>query len=284
MATERVILPDRACLPSLPHLYARLCGVLDDPNAPASRIAEILGQDAALTARLLRLVNSAFYGFPYRIETVSRAVLIVGTRQIADLALATLVTRLFEGLPRGLVDMERFWLHGIATAVTARVLATYRREANVERFFVAGVLHDVGRLLIYTHAPDRARQALLESRQRGELLLRVEREVLGCDHGAAGAELVRAWGLPAVLEEAVAFHHEPTGARQHPTEAAVVHVADVLAHALEIGSGGERLVPPLDPAAWERTGLSPRILGEVLDHVDRQVRAAAYLVQPAVAA
>ena len=265
---------------SLPAIYTRLNEALNNPRASASQIADVIAEDTGLTARLLRLANSPFYGFPSRIETVSRAVLIIGTQQIRDLALATSVMSAFRGVPGDLVDMESFWLHSMATGVAARVLASQRREANVERFFVAGVLHDIGRLLLYKRLPAEARVALDRARDGDELLFESERAVMGCDHGGVGGALLEAWGIPASLQEVAACHHDPGRAERYPLEAAVVHVADILAHAMEMGTSGERAVPPLDPPAWERIGLPATVLAAVLDQADRQVAAAALLIQP----
>ncbi len=266
---------------SLPAIYARLTKALDDPRASAAQIADIISEDSGLTARLLRLVNSAFYCFPFEVETVSRAVMIVGTRQISDLALATSVLSLFRGIPEGLVDMESFWLHSIATGVTARIVASHRQESHAERFFVAGVLHDIGRLLIYTRLPDQAREALHRSRRSGEPLIEVEREIIGFDHATAGGALARAWNLPATLEDMVTFHHDPFRASRYPVEAAVVHVADVLAHALRLGTSGERAVPPLDAGAWAALGIPTAGLRALLDQAELQVSGAVQLIRPA---
>jgi HD-like signal output (HDOD) protein len=281
MATK--IDPDRlvlrpADLPSLPLVYTSLQAALDDPRASATRIADILSQDAALTARLLRLVNSAFYAFSIPVETVSRAVLLVGTQQIHDLALATLVMQMFDGIPPDLIDMPSFWRHGLGTGVAARVLAAFRREPNIERYFVAGLLHDVGCLVLYRREPRTCRDILVRARGDAVPLLGLEREVLGTDHAAVGGALTRAWHLPQSLADAVAFHHEPGLAGEHLGEAALVHLADVIAHALELGNSGDPHVPPLDAGAWDRVGLAPGVLGAVLDEIDRQWGAASNLL------
>lgn len=273
----KLLLPPRE-LPSLPLVYTSLRAALNDPRVSSTRIAEILSQDAALTARILRLVNSAFYAFSIPVETVSRAVLLIGTEQIHDLALATLVMRLFAGIPPDLIDMVSFWRHGVATGVAARVVAAFRREPNIERFFVAGLLHEIGLLVLARRVPTACREALLRCRRDGALLTAVERELIGVDHAAVGGALLTAWRLPASLQEAVAFHHEPGGASEFATEAAVVHVADVIAHALEQGHSGDPRVPPLDGTAWDRVGLSPGLLGAVLNEVDRQMTAATNLL------
>jgi HD-like signal output (HDOD) protein len=233
-------------------------------------IAKVIREDPGLTARLLRIVNSAFYSFPSKVETISQAVTIVGTQQLGALALATSVMNMFKGIPEEFVNMDSFWKHSIGCGLAARTIATYRREANAERFFVAGMLHDVGRLILYTKIPDRAREVLQQARDGEKLLYEVEREVFGFTHAVAGGVLMQSWRLPASLEEAVMFHHNPRAATRFPAEAAIVHVSDIIAHALQLGSSGERYVPPLDPSAWERLQLSPGILASVEDQVDRQ--------------
>lgn len=256
---------------SLPAVYGRLCEAIADPRAGVSRIAEIVASDSGLTARLLRLVNSAFYGFPAKIETVSQAVLLVGTSQIRDLALATSVLQAFRGVPRDVIDMAGFWEHSIATGVAARALATLRRDPGTERFFVAGVLHDLGRLLLYARRPDQTRAALLQSQRTGAPLVDAERELIGVDHAAAGAALAEAWALGPSLTEMIGGHHDPDPAGQYAVETRLVHVADLLVHAMEIGRSGEPAVPPLVVGAWECLELSPAMIPRVAEEVDRQV-------------
>jgi HD-like signal output (HDOD) protein len=264
-------------LASLPAVHARLNEALVNPLASATAIAAIIAEDAGLAARLLRLVNSPFYSFARRVDTVSRAVVLVGTRQISDLALATCIVRMFDGIPAHYVDMETFWLHGLATGVAARVIGMRCGDIHVERLFVAGVLHDVGRLLIYRAVPDLARD-ILRSRCEGELSLEVERKLLGFDHADVGGALLHAWNLPESLEDAVACHHRPAEDPRSPRASATVHVADIVAHALEAGSSGERLVPPLDSVAWERLGLPVSALASILDQTELQLQGALALV------
>lgn len=232
-------------------------------------IADLFSTDAALRARVLRLVNSGAYGFPTRIETPWHAVMILGTQRLCDLALTTSIASLFEDIPGDLVSMESFWRHGVACGLAARALAIRGGEPNGDRFFVAGILHDIGRLVIYQQTPDLAREALLRCRATGTLLLDAERETVGVDHAALGAELGLAWTLPASLVESVGFHHAPRLAQRYPLEAALVHVGDVLAAALRVGTSGERLVPPLDPEAWRLLALPAEVIPGVWEEVER---------------
>lgn len=256
---------------SVAMIYDRLNEAINNPGASMSDIGEIIREDVGLTARLLRLVNSAFYGFPQKVETISKALVVVGLQQIRDLALATSVVNSFSGIPESLINMEMFWHHSIACGVAAKILATYRRETNVERFLVAGIVHDIGRLIISLKIPDEAREALVRSKSDGELLRDAEEGVIGFDHAQVGCALLESWNLPLSLQEVAAYHHSPSAAERYLLEAAIVHTADIIVHAMQMGSSGERFVPPLDRRAWERIELPESILSSVLDQVERQV-------------
>jgi putative nucleotidyltransferase with HDIG domain len=263
---------------SLPGIYLRLSAVVSDPRSSAADVGHVIAEDPGLTARLLRLVNSAMYGFPSKIETVSHAISIVGTAQLQDLALATSVIRLFASVPESLVTMESFWRHSVACGVTARVIASRRREANVERYFVAGLLHDIGRPIMYMQIPAEARQAVLHARETGEPLFRVEHALLGFDHAHVGQALLDLWKLPASLRESVANHHYPDRSQRFPAETAIVHVADLIANSLNLGSSGEAGVPPLDARAWDLLGLPTTSIDDVLEEAERHYEAAVHVI------
>jgi len=188
------------------------------------------------------------------------------------------VVTLFKDVPRDLVDMDGFWQHSLACGVGARVLAGLRRESNVERFFVAGILHDVGKLVIYVRLPDEARAILEEARTAQALLHQAERSVLGFDHGQVGEALLDQWNMPASLREAVHYHHTPGRATRFPVETSAIHAADVMANALALGHGGERFVPPLSPEAWEGLGIDVALLPSAVEELERQFEAAVHLV------
>jgi HD-like signal output (HDOD) protein len=264
------LLKGKVALPSLPVIFSRINEAVNNPRMSIADIGKIISEDTALSARLLKIANSAFYGFPSKIDTISRAVTVIGTQQLRDLALATVVLKIFKGIPRDLVEMESFWKHSIACAITSRVLATYRRESNVERYFVAGILHDVGRLVLCVKYPEEMKAALAHGRQHPVPLYRAEQEVLGISHAEVGGILIKQWNLPAVLEEVLLFHHTPSRAERYPVEVAVIHLADIISHAMQLGNSGESLVPGFDPASWNRIGLHLSLLSPLMNQVDRQ--------------
>ena len=257
---------------ALPAVYFRLTKVINHPHSSIYDIGKVVSQEPGLTARILRLVNSAFYGFPGTIETVSHAISLIGTRQLQDIALATSVVQLFKEIPVEQVSMESFWKHSLYTGITARGIATQKREPNAERYFVAGLLHDVGRLVIYMKKSQEANLMLNERVESGQLLIDLEKKYLGYDHTHVGHALLKNWNLPASLQEAVLYHHQPSRSKKNPTLAAVVHLADLITNAREIGSSGERAVPPLDAEAWQDLSLPSTMLNDLLDDCDRQFK------------
>lgn len=242
---------------SLPKIYFELQEALNDGEKTFEDLGHIISCDPALSARLLRIVNSPFYGFPSKIETVSHAISIIGMDQLTDLTLATLVIYQFRGIPNNLFNMEQFWRHSIACGVAARSIAQYRDEKNIERFYLAGILHDIGRLVIFKKEPSLARDAFFRSREKRENIYKSERALMGFDHADVGRELLKAWKLPPRLVEAVGGHHHPEAANEFPVEAAVIHTSDYLVHILKVGSDAEFSEPQLYSKSWEIIGLSP---------------------------
>lgn len=266
---------------SLPLVLIRLNEAVNNPFTAIIDIGKIISEDQGLTARLLRIANSPFYSYPSKVDTITKAITIIGTQQIMDLVLATSAMKLFKGIPGELITMESFWHHSIACGSIARILAQFRREQNIERFFVAGVLHDIGRLVICTKMPQEALELLTRCKNNSEIMYKVEREALRFDHADVGEVLLKEWKLPASLIEMVAFHHYPSRAKNYGIDASTIHIADIIAHALQIGNSGELLVPPLDSAAWDMIKLSPSILSPLMEQADRQFAAALLLVQEA---
>ena len=245
---------------------------LASPQCNLNSIADAIQKDPDLTARLLRLANSPYYGFANRLSTVAEAVSLLGIQQIQDMIVASSVLEQFRGIPDKLVNKDSFWRHSLAVGICARLLAMERRLPKPDKFFVAGLLHDVGRLVLMLQAADWA-QKVFSVYQSEKILLRdAEKKVLGYDHQQIAQELLLNWSYPAALVQAVAFHHAPDNSLAK-MDAAVVHVADHLVNAMGIGSSGEQYVPPLDEKAWATLGLGPEILERIVTAVDEQILA-----------
>lgn len=256
---------------ALPTVFAKVNELLNDPTSSASDLGRVISGDQALTARLLKLVNSTFYGFPSKIDTVSRAVTIIGFRQLKELVLGTSILNMFKDLGDNIsFSMEEFWKHCLGCGVASRVLAIYRREENPESYFVAGLLHDIGRLVLLESSPEKYREVFAHVDNKKALIVEAEKDVFGFTHAAVAKELISFWRLPDSLQGAVGYHHVPKAEGGSSSNADIVHISNILVHACRIGSSGERFVPPLSPGAWERIGLKKSILEPAFEKVYEQ--------------
>jgi putative nucleotidyltransferase with HDIG domain len=258
--------------------------VLEDPQSTLVNVAEVIEKEPDVTARLLRLGNSSFYGFPSRLETVFEAISLIGIQQVQDLIAASNVIEIFKGVSAEFVSMESFWKHSLACGVAARLLAIEQRVAKPEKFFVAGLLHDIGRMAIYARTPQLARQIFLLCQSQPMLMIEAEVRIMGFDHTTIGAELLRTWNYPANLIHAVGHHHQPITSGAFQLEASLVHLANYLVAAMELGSSGEHRVAPLNRKAWDRINLPLDVLGSLMDNIDNQIEAVedAFLTTPAL--
>ena len=258
-------------LVTLPDVFVRISQLVDDPDSSTADIANVVSQDPSFTVRLLRVANSPFYGFSSTIDTVTRAVTLIGTSQIRNLALSTAVAKAFAGLPNTLVSMENFWRHSLYCALVARILAKRSGKCEPEAVFTAGLLHDIGELVIFNRLPGQAREALLLVLDSGDELpvYQAERQVIGFDHAQVGGELARQWRLPQMLEECIACHHDIQHAQHFPRETALVHIANILSQMAEVDTLDTDDVQPIDPLAWEIIGLDAE---EVIEPTVREAQ------------
>ncbi|MCK4952008.1 MAG: HDOD domain-containing protein [Gammaproteobacteria bacterium] len=263
--TKIQILIDKAgSLASLPDIFFKVNELVNDARSSASDIGRAIEQDAALSARLLKIVNSPYYNFPSSIDTISRAITIIGTRDLRDLVLATTVTRTFSGMDNDLIDMEKYWRHNLYCAVAGRILAQQRHVKNTERLFVAGLLHDIGSLVMYQTIPELSNEALQRTQSDGTPLYIAEKEIIGFSHGDVGAALLQKWKLPDSLIETVKYHHEPELAENHREDVATIHIADYIANSIDEDSNRCGVITPLDERTWATTGLSLEVLDTAL--------------------
>ena len=253
---KKMIDHNRIKLPEMPSTAFELNEVVADPFASVHRIAEVVNKSPSLAALLLRIVNSSFYGFPSKIDSISRAVTLIGTREITGLALGISIVNVFKDIPKDILDMSSFLRHSLACGIISRILAASKNLPQTEQLFVCGLLHDIGRLLIYQYFPDQAKTLMHMAATSNKLLYQLENSFLGGKHTLIGKYLLKTWKLPLELENNVFHHHNPSAA-QHPVKATIIHLADIMVNALGLGSSGERLVPPLDYKAWDNLGLSP---------------------------
>ncbi|MEJ2618910.1 MAG: HDOD domain-containing protein [Candidatus Thiodiazotropha sp.] len=258
-------------LVSLPDVCVKVNRLIDAPNYSALTLGDLIAQDSDLSARLLRVVNSAFFGMQVPVETISRAITVIGTEELRNLVMATTATRIFTGIPSDLVDMAEYWRYSITTGVIAGELAGHCNVLHGERLFVMGVLHDIGRLAIYLKMPQEARDVLLITAGEHGLLAETEQDLLGFTHMDVGEALLRRWKLPESIIDVVAYHHKPSLAKTHQLETALLHIAAAIADADLKGIPHEDVCQQLDEVVWQITGLQTQAFDHYLEAVPNKV-------------
>lgn len=256
-------------LASFPDIYFRIVEVLNSPRSSFAHAADVVSKDTSLSAKLLQLVNSAFYGLPAKVDTISHAITIIGSSQLATLALGISVIQYFDAVPPEYIDMKRFWEHSIGCGTVAAVLARHIKGLSEERMFTAGIIHDIGRLVMLKKHPKSTLRSIHESYKAKCPLYDAEEQIFGFDHAAIGSRMLKEWQFPPALEQILHHHHSPSEA-MNSLEPAILHIADIISLGMS-DSGGSYYVPPLVAEAWERLGLSPSVLPVSLRLAERRI-------------
>ena len=230
-----------ACLPSLSSIDSALRELLGADQRYTSQIAEIIRRDPSLTARLLRLVNSVYYGMAKPVKNIEEAVFYLGVRQIRQLAMVTPIIEDFQRLAEGRrFPWRQFWRHCIAVALMTREITDLLQTQDDEIDYVAGLIHDVGKIVMASACPVHFNEIYHNRAEMAGDLLECEREVLGVDHAELGTMYLRKQRLPEVFVEIVQNHHHPQLARVQTQITAAVHVADLLVRHTKIGDSGNK--------------------------------------------
>lgn len=264
------LLLDANTFVSPPEVYLRISELMRSERASARDFADVVVQDPSLTARLLGMANSAYFGMRGRIDTITRAITVVGTQELHSLVLAVSAVSSFSRLDNHLVSVRTFWRHSVLTGLLARGIAQRGGVPHPDRLFVAGMLHDVGYLVLFNRIPQVMQDALTRAEGDEDRLHELERSTLGYAHPEVAARLFEAWGLPETVTTAVRQHHGPDMAGDDSVEARIVRLADALAASSEVGAlfqqPGARTRGPELLASAAALGLDEERLDAVFAH------------------
>jgi len=262
-------------LPTLPVVLNKTTQMLDNPDVSASDVGRFIVKDQSIASKVLRLVNSAFYGCQRQISTISQAVVILGFNLVKNVVLSVSVFETFS--KDSLVnefDKYRFWEHSIACGAATRVIGKHLKVADLEEAFVGGLLHDIGKLVLEQFLPQEFLKILHCVKEKKVPILEAEEEVLEITHAQVGRYLAQKWNLPQALEETISFHHNSTSAEAHLKLVSAVHLADALIKGMGIGYSGDDFVPQIDSKIWGGLKLDLKLIGGWLKEIDDEVEKA----------
>jgi putative nucleotidyltransferase with HDIG domain len=256
-------------LPTLPGVVRLVCTMVEEEGSSANQIAEVISRDQVLSAKLLRMVNSPFYGFPGRISTVTHALVLLGFNVVKGLVISAAV---FENMGN---EMRGLWQHSLGTALLSRRLAMELRLPEPEQIMIAGLLHDLGKLVLNQTVAVHYQAALEHARVTQCHIGKAERDVFDTDHSEVGAWMAQRWHLPEPLCSVLRYHHEPDMAIEGRKMTAVVHVADVLARAMDYGDPLDTTMPPFDADVLRDLCLNDAQILRALDSAEQDFQAGA---------
>jgi len=250
---------------SLPEIYLKIHRLMDDPTSDIDDFARVVRLDPNLSAKLLKAVNSAYYGFGGEITSISRAVNMIGIQQLHLMVLSISAGTAVSSLdfPKDIVDLKTFWRSSLLSGALSRRLAQQLLIRPSERFFILGLLHEIGHLVLYANFPQLARESIQLAKDGDLPIEQAEQQVLGCNYGKIGAKLMQSWQLPASFQNLTQYQPTPQQATDDRLETSILHIAHAFAHRQFIECNGE-LADLIDPIAWQVTGLTEDVVQHTL--------------------
>ena len=268
-------------IPTLPTVIERLTRLLQNPKTSAEEVGKAITTDQALASKVLKLVNSAFYGFPGRISTITHAIVILGFSTVKNVVLTASIFDAFRNKGEGspVFNLEDFWLHSIACGAASLSIAKQLGSNEKEECFIAGLIHDIGKIILCQYMPQEFNFAIDQSRKNTQLFYETEKKLFDSTHEEVGGYLAERWNLPMDLQNAVKFHHNPQPSHDHYMVTAIVHCADIIVRALDYGNGGDDCMPMISDNVWKNLGLDNVNLLSLLENVHDEIEKASVFIQ-----
>ena len=245
-------------LPTLPTVYSKLTEAIEDPNNTVEQISKIISADQASVFKILKIVNSPFYGFRGKIDTISQAIFYLGFNEVRNIVLALSVINLFSK-ESSLKDYSPIdlWSHSIGVGILARAIGAAVKEKNLENYFVAGIFHDIGKLIFMEYAAQDYQRAFDIAKTKKITISEAELEIFGVDHAAAGSLLAEKWKLPPSIQKTVWHHHDFNGSEINNLILGSIYIADIYASAMGLGRDGSVIISRPNEIVWNTIKLQP---------------------------
>ncbi len=260
-------------IPTLPTVIEKITRLLQNPQTSAEEVGKVITTDQAIASKVLKLVNSAFYGFPGKISTITHAIVILGFSTVKNIVLTASIFDFYKkkgGSFTGF-DMEKFWVHSIACGAAAQAIARHVGHSDKEECFIGGLIHDMGKIIMCQYLPQEFGAVITRVAEKKCLFIEAEQELFGITHQEIGSTVAERWNLPRNLQDVVRYHHNPTASREYSATAGIIHSADIFIRALDHGFGGDYGIPTMNEQTWTQLGFPSVSLSALLDAIDEEI-------------
>ena len=249
-------------LPTIPSTLKQISKIIEEPLISLKEIGDFISNDPALTTKILKMVNSAFYGFPGRISSTSHATVLLGLNVIKGLLVGVSVFEVMQNTMLGL------WEHSLGCAITSRLMAKRKGLKDYDDVYAAGLLHDIGKIILFLEFPKEYKETINEAELKEITIVEAERDHFVTNHADIGSWLAEKWFFPRNLIEVIKYHHNPHLSKNAPVETAIVHLADIFMRANGVGFAGDPFVPAVNPVAFETLKFSETDIKEILEEME----------------
>ncbi len=266
-----------------PDVWFRFNEAVNSTSTTIQDISEIIKTDPSLVANVLKVVNSPFYGIRSKVDTISRAISIIGMDDLYNIITSVVAVNSFSKIATDLVKPATFWRHSFCTAILAKKIARHCHVLHTERLYVVGLLHDIGSLLLYSKHPEESEKIIRQSSGDEELHYRLEKESLGFTHADIGAELLKQWGLPDTLTDTIRYHHEPCNNEAVALDACIIHLANSLSNCYILGTYLEQLPDKSnepDSCIWNYISITDEQKADIYEGLDEELADAISILIP----
>lgn len=261
------ILDQTEDLPTLPTVYKRISNLISNPKSSVSDVSKVIEVDQALTGKILKMVNSSFFGFSRKISSIHQAVVLMGFNTIQNTVLSVSVFDGFSGKINGNFSLKQFWKHSIACGIISSILEQNLKSGFRDEVFVAGLLHDMGKIILNRYFEEDFNMILDFAQKNHEAFYDCEKAIVGFSHDEVGEYLADKWQLPFILVEAIALHHQPNNIRSNPKLVSIIHLADTITYPMNYGFLNKFKKNSINPFIMEELNLNRSRLVELVNEV-----------------
>ncbi|NWF97855.1 MAG: HDOD domain-containing protein [Nitrospirae bacterium] len=258
-------------LPVLPEVVLHINELLKKSASSIDEVADLIEKDSALSSKVLRLANSSYYGLSSQVDSVSRAIIVLGFNNVCNVVTSIGVSAIFKENYKGIgIDLSGLWIHTLGCAVASKVLMSLKNDSESEKAFICGILHDIGKIIIAKTLPSEQKKVFDALKKSNKTISELENEIIGTDHAKVGFAIAKKWRFPDYILDVIRFHHIPHLSKEASDITVSVHLGNAIAKALSLGISTDPKVAIIAPDLWKQIGIDEKKIHSVISAIQNE--------------